>query len=121
MLSPRSIAALAVGFLAVSLISSCSASSSAGRPTRVTSADIASGEGYEPIFNDGYVVFYDLGRPYYHERGVRMWIPAESPRYAPLMEHYRTYGPHYAAWYAHYGHDYHHVQLGTRAHPQLSN
>lgn len=60
--------------------------------------------GYEPMYYDGYVVYYDdTGRPYYHDNGVAIWIATSSPYYAGYVSHWRTYGPAYGRWYGRYG------------------
>ena len=64
-------------------------------------------EGYQPMFYDGYVVYYDdVGRPYYYADGALVWVPAASPLYIGLVNHWRVYGPAYHRWYAHYGYRY---------------
>jgi hypothetical protein len=65
-------------------------------------------EGYEPVYYDGHVIYYDdLGRPYYFTEGAIVWVPATSPVYVRLVNHWRFYGPAYHRWYAHYGYRYH--------------
>jgi len=64
-------------------------------------------EGYEPQFYDGYVVYYDdVGRPYYYVNGAVFWVPATSPFYVGLVNHWHAYGPAYHRWYGHYGYRY---------------
>jgi len=59
---------------------------------------------YAPQFYDGYVVYYDDGgRPYYYADGSVIWVPATSPRYVGLVNHWRLFGPEYHRWYTHYG------------------
>ncbi len=63
---------------------------------------------YEPMYYDGYVVYYDdVGRPYYYVDGAVVWVPPTSPLYIGLVHHWRVYGPAYHRWYAHYGYRYH--------------
>lgn len=76
--------------------------------TTLASADVVSDDGYDPAYYNGYVVYYDdVGRPYYYDRGAVIWISPASPHYAPLVHHYRYYGPRYHQWNAHYGNRYH--------------
>ena len=64
--------------------------------------------GYEPMYYDGYVVFYDeAGRPFYYVGATRVYIPPSSPYYATYVAHYRMYAPYYARWYAQHGYRYH--------------
>jgi len=60
--------------------------------------------GYEPMYYDGYVVYYDgVGRPFYWVNGVQVWIPPSSPYYTRYVTHWRTYGPAYQRWRAAHG------------------
>jgi len=69
-----------------------------GPPPEYASSD------YEPMYYDGYVVYYDdAGRPYYHENGVAIWVATSSPYYAGYVSHWRTYGRAYGRWYGSYG------------------
>jgi hypothetical protein len=64
-------------------------------------------EGYQPQFYDGYVVYYDsVGRPFYYEGGTAYWVPATSPLYVGLVNHWNVYGQAYGRWYSHYGYRY---------------
>jgi hypothetical protein len=64
-------------------------------------------DGYAPMYYDGYVVYYDDGgRPFYYVNGAVAWIPPTSPFYVGYVDHWRTYGPAYHRWYAHYGQRY---------------
>jgi len=63
--------------------------------------------GYEPMYYNGYMVYYDAGRPFYWVGGSRIWISPSSPYYAGYIGHYRTYGNAYSRWYAGHGHRYH--------------
>jgi len=64
-------------------------------------------EGYEPQYYDGSIVYYDgLGHPFYYNDGVQVWIPASSPYYLALVNHWRVYGAAYNRWYAGYGYRY---------------
>ena len=64
-------------------------------------------DGYQPQFYDGYVVYYDdVGRPFYHVDGVAVWVPATSPLYIGLVNHWRAYRPAYGRWYANHGYRY---------------
>jgi hypothetical protein len=101
-MSPRTIRSLAlasvmVGFAATS--SACYVEEEAPPPVYV--------EGYEPMYYDGYVVYYDdVGRPFYYVNGVVYWVPPTSPVYVGLVRHWRTYGPGYRHWYGNYGYRY---------------
>jgi hypothetical protein len=67
----------------------------------------ATDTGYEPMYYDGAVVYYDdAGRPFYYEGGAVVWIPPTSPLYVGYVDHWRAFGPRYHVWYAHYGHRY---------------
>jgi hypothetical protein len=69
--------------------------------------------GYDPLYYDGYMVFYDpVGRPYYNANGVRIWISPGSPHYARYTAHWRAHGPAYRRWYSAHGHRYHGHRLG---------
>ena len=64
-------------------------------------------EGYQPMYYNGYVVYYDdVGRPYYYMNGAVVWVPPTAPIYGRLVAHYRAYGPAYHRWYGHYGYRY---------------
>jgi len=64
-------------------------------------------EGYQPQYYDGYVVYYDGGgRPYYYNNGAVYWVPASSPYYGVYVNHWRTYGHAYGAWYGRSGYRY---------------
>jgi hypothetical protein len=65
------------------------------------------GDGYDPQFYDGYVVYYDdVGRPFYYTDGAAVWVPVGSPFYAGLVNHWRMHRPAYNSWHAHYGNRY---------------
>jgi hypothetical protein len=64
-------------------------------------------EGYQPIYCDGYVVYYDEGgRPFYYVNGGVYWIPANHPYYGELVRHWGTYRGAYGRWYARAGYRY---------------
>jgi hypothetical protein len=64
-------------------------------------------EGYEPVYYDGYVVYYDgYGRPYYYANGAVLWVPPTAAVYPGLVAHWHTYGPAYSRWYARGGYRY---------------
>ena len=77
-------------------------------PEPVTvSSGVYAGDGYEPAYYDGYLVYYDsVGRPFYYNRGAVVWVSPGSPYYGGLVNHYRLYGPAYHRWYGHYGYGY---------------
>ncbi|MBI5482187.1 MAG: hypothetical protein HY906_25250 [Deltaproteobacteria bacterium] len=69
--------------------------------------------GYEPMYYNGYMVYYDGGRPFYWAGGGQVWIPATSPYYHSYIAHYRAYGPAYSRWYAGGGYRYRTFRGGT--------
>src|SRR5438067_664409 len=65
-------------------------------------------EGYQPIYHEGRVVYYDgAGAPYYYNGGRTVYIERGSPYYGRYETHYRTYGPRYQNWYRARGYRYH--------------
>ena len=77
----------------------------------LTSAEV---DEYPPAYYDGYVVYYDgVGRPYYYDRGLVVWVPQSSPHYGGLVNHWHVYGRSYGNWNAHHGERY----RGYRAAP----
>jgi hypothetical protein len=60
---------------------------------------------YEPVYYDGYVVYFDReGRPYhYDENDAPAWISTASPFYTPLIDHWARHREAYERWYAAYG------------------
>jgi hypothetical protein len=63
--------------------------------------------GYEPVYYDGYVVYYDGGgRPYYYVNGAVAWVPPSAPIYPRLVEHYHVYGGAYTTWHSNGGYRY---------------
>jgi len=104
-MSPRrSLPVLASFVLCASGLNGCAVET---RPVTVTSAEVVPDDDYEPAYYDGYVVYYDAGRPYYYDRGAVVWISPGSPYYGGLVEHYRVYGRGYGRWNGHYGYRYH--------------
>jgi hypothetical protein len=103
MISYRSVAAVALSVVSTSALGGCYAEA---RPVTVTSAEVVTDDEYEPAYYDGYVVYYDAGRPYYYEHGAVVWISPGSPYYPGLVHHYRVYGPSYGRWYGHAGYRY---------------
>ena len=82
--------AFALVVLAASALGGCTVET---RPVAVTSAEVVTtDDDYEPAYYDGYVVYYDAGRPYYYDRGAVVWVSPGSPYYGGLVEHYRVYG-----------------------------
>lgn len=105
MLPIRRFVGVAVLAGAASVMSGCYAAVEPA-PVYTTSAVVA--DGYEPAYYDGYVVYYDdVGHPYYYGGGGEIvWIPASSPRYVALVNHWHAHGPAYRRWYAHDGYRY---------------
>jgi hypothetical protein len=62
--------------------------------------------GWEPIYYDGYVVYYtDDGIPFYYMGGTQVWIPAHE-RYH-YTERYYQRREAYHTWYQRRGREYH--------------
>jgi hypothetical protein len=75
----------------------------------------AEGEGYRPMYYDGYIVYFDTGgRPYYYTNGTVFWVPRESPYYGAYVGHYRTYWRTYRTWYTRGGYRYHYYRASSR-------
>jgi hypothetical protein len=97
----------------VAAIVACASLSSACYAETVPTPAYA--DGYEPQYYDGYVVYYDgYGRPYYHVNGVVYWVPAASPFYVGLVDHWRYHRTAYGRWYGHYGYRYRGYRRGYR-------
>jgi hypothetical protein len=93
--------------LSMTALSGCYAGTYSTVP--VTSAEVETGDDYQPAYYDGYVVYYDdIGRPYYYNNGIQVWISPGSPYYAGYVHHWHMYGgPRYHAWYVNHGYRYH--------------
>ena len=101
-------------FLAVALLSVSLAVAGCYVQAVEPGGEVAVGNyGYEPMYYNGYMVYYDAGRPFYYMNGVRVFVSPSSPYYAGYIGHYRAYGPSYARWYAGYGHRYHAYRAPT--------
>jgi len=75
----------------------------------------AEGEGYRPMYYDGYVVYFDdVGRPYYYVNGSVYWVPRYSPYYGAYVAHYNTYWRTYRTWYSRGGYRYHYYRAPSR-------
>ncbi len=61
---------------------------------------------YTPLFYQGYVVYYDGGRPYYYQNGVNIYISTSYSGYRGLVAHYHKYRPQYERWYHAHGVNY---------------
>lgn len=62
---------------------------------------------YQPLYYDGYVVFYDgVGRPYYYVNGVVVWMPSTYAYYGYYTNHWRAHRTHYTRWYSSRGRRY---------------
>ncbi len=59
--------------------------------------------GYDPIYYNGYMVYYDGGRPFYYLNGAVVWISPTDPYYHSYITHWRTYGAYYGRWNGAYG------------------
>lgn len=76
--------------------------------TTTTTSAVYEGDGYEPAYYDGYVVYYDdVGHPYYYDRDRVVYVSPRSTYYVGLVNHYHVYGPRYRVWYGHGGYRYH--------------
>jgi hypothetical protein len=96
------------------IVPGCYAEADVPTATVTTSGAVVAGDGYEPAYYDGYLVYYDdVGRPFYYDHGAVIWISPGSPYYGGLVSHWHTYGPAYHRWYGHYGYRY----RGYRAAP----
>lgn len=63
--------------------------------------------GYEPVYYDGYVVYYDTaGAPYYYYEGDIRYVPRTYVYYDSLVDHYHVYRPYYHRWYVSGGYRY---------------
>jgi hypothetical protein len=64
-------------------------------------------DGYQPMYYDGYVVYFDAaGQPYYYAGGRAVWIAPTDPLYTTYVVHYRAYQRSYQRWYARGGYRY---------------
>jgi hypothetical protein len=81
---------------------------------------VSSYEGYNPVYYDGYVVYYDtVGRPYYYVGGSRYWVPRSYPYYGYYTTHYHSNWRSYNSWYARRGYGYktYRAPARYRSHP----
>jgi len=63
--------------------------------------------GYEPVYYDGALVYYDdYGRPFYYSGGASVYITPAMPNYGFYVDHWRRFGPYYHRWYANRGYRY---------------
>ena len=70
-----------------------------GRHYRWYRRPVATGS-YNPLYHDGYLVYYDdAGRPYYYLDGRMSYIPPTHGSYGLYVAHYRTHHQHYRRWY----------------------
>jgi hypothetical protein len=54
---------------------------------------------YEPVYYDGYVVYYDdAGRPYYYLDGGISYVPRTYVHYSVLVRHYDVHKVRYRTW-----------------------
>lgn len=61
---------------------------------------------YKPRYYQGYMVFYEGGRPVYYVDGVSHVVTPSDRRYARLMRHYNQYRAEYGRWYRSVGRHY---------------
>jgi hypothetical protein len=63
--------------------------------------------GYQPMYYEGAVVYYDDGgRPYYYDGGSVRWVPAGYAHYHTYVNHYRSSYQPYRHWYTRGGYRY---------------
>ena len=63
--------------------------------------------GYEPVYYDDYVVYYDDGgRPYYYSGGRVRYVPRTYANYGRLSNHYVNHRGRYQRWYRGSGYRY---------------
>lgn len=63
--------------------------------------------GYEPVYYDNYVVYYDDGgRPYYYDGGRVRYVSYNHPHYSRLSNHYTVHRDRYHRWYSKTGYRY---------------
>jgi len=63
---------------------------------------------YNPLYYDGYVVFYDDGgRPYYYRDGRTVFVPASYRLYNSYVSHWRAHRANYTRWYRERGRTHH--------------
>jgi hypothetical protein len=73
------------------------------------------GGGYQPMYYDGYIVYFDtIGRPYYYNGGSVYWVPRESPYYGAYVAHYGSYARGYRSWYTRGGYRYRSYRAAPR-------
>lgn len=94
-------AAAALAFLVAGALSSACYVEPTGPPPSY-------GDGYEPVFYGGNLVYYDEGgRPFYYSGGHGVvWVAPTAPAYPRLTAHWRSHPSAYRAWYAHQGYRY---------------
>lgn len=63
---------------------------------------------YNPLYYEGYVVFYDDGgRPYYYRDGRTVFVPTTYRMYNNYVSHWRTHRANYGRWYRERGRHQH--------------
>ncbi|NUP07881.1 MAG: hypothetical protein HOW73_17685 [Polyangiaceae bacterium] len=59
---------------------------------------------YDPLYYDGYVVYYDtIGRPYYYIDGRTHYVPRTYVGFNAYVNYYHAHRPAYNSWYAREG------------------
>jgi len=62
---------------------------------------------YQPLYHDGYVVYYDTsGTPYCYQNGRPVYIPTNNSLYSSYVSHYRANHASYTRWFAGGGNSY---------------
>jgi len=55
---------------------------------------------YEPVYHDGYVVYYDdAGAPYYYDNDRVTYVPRTHASFNVYVGHYRTHQHSYRRWH----------------------
>lgn len=68
-------------------------------------------EVYEPMYYDGYVVYYDdYGAPFYYVGDTVTYVPRTNASFNVYVGHYRTHRASYNRWYRVEGPRHRHVR-----------
>lgn len=66
---------------------------------------------YEPLYYDGYTVYYDdFGAPFYYVNGRTRFVPRTYVGFNVLVDHYNHHRPGYRRWYQREGNRHIHVR-----------
>jgi hypothetical protein len=78
-------------------------------------------ETYDPLYYDGYVVYYDeFGTPYYYVDGGVRYVPRTYVGFNVLVGHYHKHRVAYRTWHVREGRHYVHTRRapGRYHHPR---